>query len=193
MPDADVIADVSETLRKVLDDALMDALGIPAVLEDLDASPTATPARATIFLYEIVEDSYSRNRARRVTQPSPSDPTVTISKPPMALLLRYLVAPWGGTPRTKQRIIGQVLQVLYDGAIVAGMPLQGTLANTDQALKITLAPRTLEELTRIWWAVQQPYHLSLPYEVRVVNLDVPASTQPRTRPATGSGQQVSGG
>jgi hypothetical protein len=89
----------------------------------------------------------------------------------MALRLRYLVTPWSGDLFTDHRMLGRVLQVLYDDAILNGPQLQGGLAGTSQALKVTLAQLTLEERSRIWHAVQQPYRLSLTYEIRVVNLD----------------------
>jgi hypothetical protein len=64
------------------------------------------------------------------------------------------------------------MQVLYDGAIVSGPDLQGgSLRNTTEVLKVTLAPLTLEERTRVWFALARPFRLSLSYEVRVVNLD----------------------
>jgi hypothetical protein len=89
----------------------------------------------------------------------------------MALLLRYLLTAWSGNRLTDHMILGRAMQVLYDGAILSGPDLQGSLAGTDGALKITLAPLSLEERTRVWHAVQKPYRLSVSYEVRVVNLD----------------------
>ena len=49
--------------------------------------------------------------------------------------------------------------------------MQGGLAGTDQALKVTLSPLTLEERARVWYAIEKPYRLSITYEIRVVNLD----------------------
>ena len=89
----------------------------------------------------------------------------------MALRLRYLVTPWSGDVLTDQQMLARVLQVLYDDAVLNGPQLQGLLAGTSEALKIVLTQLTLEERTRIWNAVQQPYRLSVIYEVRVVNLD----------------------
>jgi len=86
-------------------------------------------------------------------------------------LLRYLLTPFSGDQLTNHKILGRVLQVLYDEAIISGSVLQGVLKDTDQALKITLSPLSLEERTRVWHSVQKPYRLSLSYEVRVVNLD----------------------
>jgi len=72
---------------------------------------------------------------------------------------------------TDHKLVGRTLQVLYDGAILSGTQLQGGLVGTDQALKVTLSPLTLEERARVWYAIEKPYRLSITYEVRVVNLD----------------------
>jgi hypothetical protein len=170
MPDFGVIADVSETLQVVLTDALSTLAPGPPVAEVHDlATPGATnPPRVTLFLFEVGEDAAQRNRpAVRGVVP----PNLTSEKPPMALRLRYLVTPWSGDLFTDHRMLGRVLQMLYDEAILHGPQLQGGLAGTSQALKVTLAQLTLEERTRIWHAVQQPYRLSVTYEIRVVNLD----------------------
>jgi hypothetical protein len=104
----------------------------------------------------------------------------------MALLLRYLLTPWGGDRLTEHRMLARAMQVLYDHAILSGPDLRGNLAGTDQALKITLSPLTLDERSRVWFAVQRPYRLSASYEVRVVNLDPETVEQftPVTRRST---------
>ena len=93
----------------------------------------------------------------------------------MALLLRYMLTPWSGDRLTDHKLVGRTIQVLYDGAILSGTQLQGGLAGTDQALKVTLSPLTLEERARVWYAIEKPYRLSITYEVRVVNLDAVAT------------------
>jgi hypothetical protein len=171
VPDYSVIADVSETLRTILTDGFVTLGGLqPPVAEihDLAGPISANPARLTLFLFEISEDMASRNR-RPVQTPMP--PNLSLQKPPMALLLRYLMTAWSGDRATDHRILGRTLQILYDDAIINGPQLQGGLVGTNQALKVTLAPLDLEERTRVWHAVQRPYRLSLSYEVRVVNLD----------------------
>jgi hypothetical protein len=37
-------------------------------------------------------------------------------------------------------------------------------------LHLSFAPRTIEELAKVWEAMQQPYRLSVCYEVRVVRI-----------------------
>ena len=75
----------------------------------------------------------------------------------MALVLRYLIAAWAGDRLTEHKLLGRAMLSLYDGAIVSGPDLQGTsLKNTHEALKITLAPLTLEERTRVWFCLDAP-------------------------------------
>ena len=129
----------------------------------------------TLFLFETVEDPSARNRPNVRVTPPPAN-GVAYKKPPMALLLRYMLTPWSGDRLTDHKLVGRTLQVLYDGAILSGTQLQGGLAGTDQALKVTLSPLTLEERARVWYAIEKPYRLSLTYEVRIVNLDAEAVT-----------------
>jgi hypothetical protein len=178
VPDFGVIADVSATLELLLTKALQ-VFPDPAIAEihDLQGNIASTvapeKAKLTIFLYEVVEDTSARNRPRlRGSLP----PNVLVKKPPVALLLRYLLTPWGGDRATEHKILGRAIQVLYDNAILSGTALVGNglrdgLEGSNQALKITQIPLSLEELTRVWYSVQKPYHLSVCYEVRVVNLD----------------------
>ena len=170
-PDYSVIADVSETLQTVLTDAFQSLPGPPfpiAEIHDLSGNISTTPPRLTIFLFEVIEDSSMRNRPP-ATVSGPGN--VTLTRPPMALLLRFLMTPWSGDRLTDYRILGRTLHALYDGAIISGPQLQGGLAGSDQALKLKLAPLDLDARSRVWFAVQQPYRLSVTYEVRVVNLD----------------------
>ncbi len=170
MPDFDVISDVSATLRKALDDALAGTplAGTIVQVDNLADGIATSPPRLTVFLYELAEDPSQRNRPHRRIDVGG---TYQVRKPPMPLLLRYLITAWAGDMATEQSLLGRTLQVLYDGAILAGAQLQGSLGGTDEAVKVTLVPLTLEEKSRVWYAIQKPYRLSLNYEVRVIDLD----------------------
>jgi hypothetical protein len=174
MPGFNVIDEVSQSLVAVLQGALA-GQGAAVETDDLQ-SPSQAALRLTLFLFEAGEDPSARNRPR-TRMPDGAD--VRISKPPMALLLRYLLTPWGGTESARHALIGRAMQVLYDQPILSGPQLVGSLATEGQAIKITLAPLSLEERTRVWYAVQRPYRLSVSYEVRVVNLDSEVSDRVR--------------
>lgn len=169
MGDFNVIADVSTIIMELLNEGLskLTPPGV-AVLDDLSGTISTDPHKLTVFLYEIGEDAPSRNRGP-VRSDTPGGPVV--QKPPMALLLRYLITAWGGDQVTQHQMLGSALQTLYDNAILSGPRLSGTLAGTTDALHLTLTPLTLDQKSYVWFAIQKPYRLSLNYEVRVVNLD----------------------
>jgi hypothetical protein len=166
----DVIAAASETLVARLTAGLQGLGGTPppvAELHDLTATPN--PPRVTLFLYDIVEEPTTRNRAksRRVVGGE-----LRVRKQPLGLGLHYMVTAWGGDRLSEQRMLGQVLQVLYDDAILDGTELLGSLAGTPTQLRVSLAPLRLDDRARIWFAIGQTYRLSINYEVRLVDIDV---------------------
>ena len=168
MADYAVISDVSTSLVTLLDqDLRKPPLNARAELNDLSGT-APVGLTLTITLYEILEDPPSRNRPR----PQRASGTAILSKkPPMALRLHYLLTPWGGDSVTEQQILGRAMQALYDEAILSGTMLLGGLQGSTDTLKLTLIPLTLEDRSRVWYAIQKPYRLSVNYEVRVVNLD----------------------
>ena len=124
-----------------------------AEVHDLQGNISTSPARLTIFLFDASEDPSARNRSRVRGNVQTN---LTQKKPPMALLLRYLLTPWSGNRLTDHTILGRAMQILYDESILKGSDLQGSLKNTDQALKVTLAPLNLEDRSRVWHSVQKP-------------------------------------
>jgi hypothetical protein len=167
-----VIDAVSLTLKAVLDaalDPLLPAANEPfAEVHDLQGTVPTNPARVTLFLYDVLEDPSARNRPR-VRGEVPPD--ISLRKPRVALLLRYLITPFSTSRETDQAMLTRVVQSFYDGAIISGPLLHPDLANTDTVLKVTLAQLSLEDRTRVWNSLQRPYRLSVVYEARVANVD----------------------
>lgn len=181
MGDFGVIADVSSVIVNALTRSLR-GLGQGqmqppvAELNDLSETVQTPPPKLTVFLYEIAEDPTSRNRPPVRSQPPGP---MTSRKPPMALLLRYLITPWGGDQATQHRMLGRALQTFYDDAILDGAQLSGGLAGSVDQLHVTLTPLTLDQKSWVWYAIQKPYRLSLNYEIRVVDLDSAVETPVR--------------
>jgi hypothetical protein len=184
--DSDVIRDVSNTLKSFINVGAADILPGQTIadLSDL-ADTTLTPPLLSIFLFEIMEDASARNLPLvRQTQKNP----IVIEKPPMALQLNYLFTPWTKNFETDQQLLGRVLRLFYENAILSGPTLQGVLAGSPHSLKVTLHALTLEERTRVWLALTRPYRTSLSYGVRVVHIDV---TQSQTAPPVSNGRLLS--
>ena len=75
-----------------------------------------------------------------------------VTRPPLGLELRYLVTAWANDRNTEQLMIGRTMQFLYQRQVRRGVDLDPQLDLP--LLSITLAPLTLEERTRVWWAIQ---------------------------------------
>jgi hypothetical protein len=122
----------------------------------------------------VVEDAYTKN------QFPVSGNGGRLRKPPLTLDLFYLVTPLVGSPREQQIVLGKVMQVLYDRAILSGADLIGSLAGAAEEVRVILNPVSLEETTRVWQALEMSYRLSVCYVARVamVSSRRETSTQP---------------
>ena len=173
MADYTVLAEVGESLMGVLwqeiqldpqVNALIDnesriSLESPYDLRDNDA------VRLSIYLYRIVEDANSKNQWPIQINGS------RLLKAPLTLELLYLVTPLVGSTREQQILLGKVMQVLYDHAILERADLIGSLTSAGEEIRVILNPIGLEELTRVWQAMEMSYRLSIAYLVRVAIVD----------------------
>jgi len=123
--------------------------------------------QASLWLYQVVPNEYLRNDSP-VRKRIANDDTAEVY-PPLAINLLYLFTPSTGSDLGDQQVLGRALQVFHDQSILL---LQSTQPpnNTDE-LHVSLASRTIEELAKVWEAMQQPYRLSVCYEVRVARID----------------------
>lgn len=168
-----IIGDVTETLHELLRteqrprDQFEVSLKSPAE-ETVDES---MKPKVNLYLFRVMENPFAKNQNWR---PVGSD---ILQKPPLTLNLFYVLTPFAAATDgvqgaiTEHRVLGEAMRILYDNAIIRGSLLQGGLANTDVELKIDLSQFSLEELTRIWNSFNNPYRLSVPYEVRLVGID----------------------
>jgi hypothetical protein len=171
-----VIAEVSQFLRHAL------WLGLsadPVTSQQVTAEPNivmSNPAQPTganvvrqmsLWLYQILQNEYLRN-APPVRKRDQGDDTAEFF-PPLTLNLFYLLTPSTGSDLGDQQVLGRALQIFHDQSILRMESTQN--AERAEELHVSLAPRTIEELAEVWEAMQQPYRLSVCYEVRVVRID----------------------
>jgi Pvc16 N-terminal domain len=124
----------------------------------------------SIWLYRIVRDDQRLNDPP--TRPTPT----TIKPPPLPLRLHYLITPLtnrdnDGDPETEQYLLGKILQLFYSHPVARGVDLKGELAASDAEIHVRLESLSIDELARIWDALEGSYQLSVSYEVAVVNID----------------------
>jgi hypothetical protein len=84
----------------------------------------------------------------------------------LPLDLCYLLTPLKQNEEENQITLGRALQVIYDNSI-----LTLNAGNNVEQLHLSICQRSIEELAKVWEALQKPYRLSICFEVRVVRID----------------------
>ena len=119
----------------------------------------------SLWLYRINREPDTLNRPPERIAPNRLRPQ------PIPLTLYYLITPMRDQPRDEQTLLGKVVQVLHDHAIMSG-PEVGTVLNADGTeLHVVLNGLTLEDLARVWDVLKEPYQLSIVYIAQVVTID----------------------
>jgi hypothetical protein len=124
----------------------------------------------SLWLYRVVCDESRRNDpAKRVS-------ATQLKPPPLPLRLHYLVTPittrdHDGDPDTEQYLLGKVMQLFHTKPLFFGADLQGELTGTSAELQITMDTMSLDDITRVWDALEGSYQLSVSYQVGIVDID----------------------
>jgi hypothetical protein len=134
------------------------------------APPTDNPgalasAALSVYLYRILEDPYLKNQ-NVVTGRGGG-----VRRAPMTVDLFYLITPLLKEPRDQQIVLGKVMQILFDRPVLEGGDLAGSLAGSDEQVRVIFNPVSLEESARVWQALETAYRLSACYTLRVVIVD----------------------
>lgn len=171
MSDFTVVKAVTDTLQQVLVDGITNNPDpqLNGVAIDLRSPKEMREAHnavgISLWLYRITRDPDMLNdRPERVSNSQ-------IRRSALPIHLYYLVTPLVADPGDRQTLIGRVLQLFNDHAILRGAELQDSLVGSPDEFRVTLETLTLEELTRVWFSLSEPYDLSVSYEVQVVKID----------------------
>jgi hypothetical protein len=156
-------------LRPFFDGGLGGNLVVSARTPQEMAEANNNQGGLSIWLYHITRDPELLNMPPRRIGPD------TWEQRPLPLRLHYLMTPVanGGEsssndPGLEQSIIGKVLQTLHDTPTLQGALLRGDLAGSGSSLAVRLEPMGLEEITRVWDALESSYQLCVSYEVSLV-------------------------
>jgi len=213
MSDFRAIGGVSATLKTLLETKLDRPPGLPAAITPIPVSIGIPPPedevdsapRVNLFLYRLSENGALKNQEI----PGRAQGGGAYGHPPLSLDLHYLITAYGGskagTPpltdeRLAQYLLGSAMRVLHDHPIVtdeletaAGTQiLDESLRGEYEHVKVTFEPVSLEDVSKVWTALNRPYRLSAAYEVRVTQIE---SRAPRRYPQrvgvpTAAGQSV---
>lgn len=128
-------------------------------------------AGLSVWLYRVARDPELLNLPPRRTGPD------TYEYRPLPLRLHYLMTPVvnesdtsSNDPGLEQFILGKLIQTLHDHPQLRGALLRGDLIGTGTTLTVRMEPLGLEEITRVWDAMESAYQLCVSYEVSLVLL-----------------------
>jgi hypothetical protein len=137
-----------------------------------------------LFLYRVSESPFARNMDWRG---DPANP-VRIKRRPLAITLSYLLTAYAkkgdGTAQddiTAHQILGNALAILHENPVLNDIHdsdfdsdldtnLPAELRNSFEKIKITPAPISMEEFSKIWTGLSKAYRLSVAYEVSLVQI-----------------------
>lgn len=175
-----VLAATSETLRQMLADSMAADIGpsgLATFFTGTTAVSLATPSEMatgsrqgiSLWLYRVERDDERYNDPPIIR--TLSNGQVEVIPAPLPVRLHYLLTPLASnSPDTAQRILGRALQLFHATPTVAGALLRAELAASDAELHVHLESMGLEEITRVWEALEGSYQLSVSYEVTVANI-----------------------
>jgi hypothetical protein len=168
-----IIAEVSTLLHDTLWNGFKDDHELKQHVNNAEAIVLLNPAdaasnkdlRLSLWLYQVQGNEFLRNQPpSRMAQQDD-----TVQYPPLPLNLYYLLTPSTKSMEGDQMVLGRSMQIFHDNAIL--LLESKEQPGTAEELRISMCQRDLRELAEVWEALQQPYRLSVCYEVRVVRID----------------------
>jgi hypothetical protein len=188
------IRDCSVSLRTFLQNELADDIDLSPYFNPLDPSPDAIGTMVvslnnpeefrdtdqegvSVWLYLVERDGETLNQPLRRYAPN------QLTQRPLPLRLHYLVTPQfdhetrESASELEQLVLGKILQVFYDTVSLSGARLVNTLSGRPFEFFIRLEPLSLEQITRVWDALDRPYQLCVSYEVSIVPIESAAQPQ----------------
>jgi hypothetical protein len=125
-----------------------------------------------LFLHRVDEHPQLRNADYQIRTGTAD----TLAAPPLSLVLRYLMTAYapphdqlGEVP--SQTLLGEAMRVFHQFPVVPKQYLDADLVDAAAELRILLVPIEVEEINRLWGTINDPYRLSVQYEVSVVQID----------------------
>jgi len=140
---------------------------------------TGSRAGLSMWLYRVVRDENTLNRP-----PQRLSPTLT-RRVPLPVKLHYLFTPVTNStsddaPETEQVILGKVLQTFHDHPQLFGVDLRDDFSGTDAKITVRLETLSVDEMARVWDALEGSFRTCVSYEATVV--DIQTADQPESAP-----------
>ena len=141
-----ILLDISESLRDLIlkkIDELPDENSI--VLDSpADIEPNSI-TRLSIFLYQIVENSFLKNAGPKYVGIN------QMRNPPLSIDLHYLFTPYAKNRETELIILEKLMQVFHDNPVLKGELLKESLkVSGNDEIRIVPNNVNFEEINKLW-------------------------------------------
>lgn len=162
---------------------------VSALPPDRVVTGASSPDRINLFLFQATENVAWRNH----DQPARNPAGERQGRPFLALDLHYLLTAYGSADFRSEVLLGHAMHVFHETPVLTRQAIGDVLASltpgaladalsasklADQAEQIRIIPRVmnLEEVSKIWTALQSQYRSTAAYQVSVVLIeaDLPA-------------------
>lgn len=185
MSNASVIAAVTGALVNILTNRFSSdpsLSGVNVTSLPIDKARTGTNTNSNqlnLYLYQTLPNAAWRNfDMPGVVRPG------EIGNPPLALNLYYLFTAFGvdNSEILSQRVLGTAMSVLHDRPLLDATDLKNALPGVDpgdqvERVRFSPQPLSLEEISKLWTALQTQYRLSTTYLATVVLIDSQQATK----------------
>ena len=199
MSNALAIASVTAVLKDLLNNGVIDhqlsgmvgEVAVSALPPDrLLVAGQAETSRINLFMYHVTTNQGWRNAAL----PSRNADGDRTSNPPLGLNLHYLLSTYGANEFDAEVLLGYAMQLLHETPVLTRESIRRTLAPAspvnggalpaphnalvaselaDQVEQIRVVPETmsLEEVSKLWTAIQSHYRPTAAYQASVVLIE----------------------
>ncbi len=176
-----VIADVGDTLRKLLWESMRhDPKIYPAIIDSEDDITLSSPqdnseaGKLSLFLYQVSQNPFLKNKEMQGIGPE------SLRYPPTILDLFYLITPLADERKKDHILVGKVIQVFHDNAIIKGSGLVGSLEGTIEELRVVMHTLPFDQLLQLWQSFsEKSFTLSVCFQVTPVKIDSSRETETR--------------
>ncbi|OBF33702.1 hypothetical protein A5724_19320 [Mycobacterium sp. ACS1612] len=150
--------------------------GAMRVYLNTPAQMTGNRSGLSVWLYRVTRDDVTLNRPPERVSPTRLAPA------PLPVRLHYLIAPIinsnaADSPETEQVILGKALQALNDHPQLRGVDLKDDFQGTRTVVTSRFEGLSIDELARVWDALNASYRTSVSYEVTVIDIETPLRTE----------------
>lgn len=172
MSNYDVIADIGETLKKLLweniepDPAFADIIGSEDEITLDSPDEMEEGKKLSLFLYQVVENGHLKNREMAAVN------TSHLQYPPLVLDLLFLLTCSTADRKKDHLLLGKIMQIFNDHAVLKGSGLKGSLNGTDEEFRLVYYTLPFEETMNLWQSFREKsFKLSVCYRVTPVEID----------------------